>query len=67
MDTIFDANLKTIGLVNVNGNTLNVINSETYKAYIKAMYLPTGCKVKVDFNVYNTDGPAVFFISPTRC
>ncbi|MDT3403998.1 helix-turn-helix domain-containing protein [Mucilaginibacter terrae] len=66
MHNIFDANLKTIGLVHVNVDTLNVINSEAYKTYIKAMYLPRGCRVKVDFDVYDTNGPAVFFISPNQ-
>jgi AraC-like DNA-binding protein len=30
------------------------------------MYLPEGCKVKVDFDIYHTDGPALFFISPNQ-
>jgi hypothetical protein len=54
-DNIFDVSLKTIGLLHVNGDSLNLINFDAYKSYIKAMYLPEGCKVKVDFNVYETD------------
>ena len=63
---IFDSNLKTIGLVQVNRASLDVINSDTYKSYIKIMYLPKGCKIKVDFNVYHTKGPVLFFISPNQ-
>lgn len=63
---VFDASFKTIGLVHVNAGSLDIINSDAYKAYIKVMYLPKGCKVKVDFNVYQTDGPALFFISPNQ-
>src|SRR6187549_3755051 len=63
---IFDASLKTIGLVQINRESLLAINSDAYKSYIKAMYLPKGCKVKVDFNIYETDGPALFFISPNQ-
>ncbi|RYD69066.1 MAG: hypothetical protein EOP53_27785, partial [Sphingobacteriales bacterium] len=63
---IFDVSLKTIGLLNVNTVSLNNINSDAYKSYIKIMYLPEGCKIKVDFNVYHTQGPALFFISPNQ-
>jgi AraC-like DNA-binding protein len=66
MNNIFDASLKTIGLLHVKSDSLDVINSESYKAYIKAMYLPKGCKIKVDFNIYHTEGPALFFISPNQ-
>jgi hypothetical protein len=52
MNNILDVSLKTIGLLHVNGDSLKVINSDAYKSYIKAMYLPKGCRVKVDFNVY---------------
>lgn len=65
-ENIFDVSLKTIGLLHVNGDSLDLINSDAYKSYIKAMYLPEGCKVKVDFNVYQTEGPALFFISPNQ-
>jgi len=66
MKNIFDNNLKTIGLVHLNDDNLKTINSESYKSYIKAMYLPKGCQVKVDFSVYHTAGPALFFISPNQ-
>jgi AraC-like DNA-binding protein len=63
---IFDVSLKTIGLVPVNNDTIDLINSDSYKPYIKALYLPQGCKVKVDFSNYHTEGPALFFISPNQ-
>jgi AraC-like DNA-binding protein len=63
---IFDANLKTIGLIHVKSDVLNVINSDSYKSYIKILYLPKGCTIKVDFTIYHTDGPALFFISPNQ-
>lgn len=66
MNKIFDASLKTIGLVHVNGGSLKAINSDAYKSYIKILYLPEGCKIKVDFNVYHTEGPTLFFISPNQ-
>lgn len=64
--SIFDVSLKTIGLVHVNSESLEVINSDTYKSYIKVLYLNEGFEIKVDFNVYRTEGPTLFFISPNQ-
>lgn len=63
---IFDQSLKTIGLLHVNPDNLDLINSDKYKSYIKVMYLPGGCSIGVDFDVYKTDGPALFFIGPNQ-
>jgi AraC-like DNA-binding protein len=63
---VYDVNLKKIGLVQVDNDSLEMVNSDAYKPYIKALYLPKGCKVKVDFNSYDTEGPALFFIGPNQ-
>jgi AraC-like DNA-binding protein len=63
---VFDVNLKKIGLVQIDNENLELINSDAYKPYIKALYLPKGCKVRVDFNSYDTEGPALFFIGPNQ-
>ncbi len=65
-NNIFDQSLKTIGLLHVNPDNLDLINSDKYKSYIKVMYLPGGCSIGVDFDTYTTDGPALFFISPNQ-
>ena len=64
--SIFDVSLKTIGLVHIDPQSLDLINSETYKCYIKALYVQEGFEIKVDFNVYRTTGPTLFFISPNQ-
>jgi len=64
--SIFDENLKTIGMVNVDRESVELINSDTYKSYIKVLYLSGGFEVKVDFNVYTTTGPTLFFVSPNQ-
>ncbi|RLJ77308.1 helix-turn-helix domain-containing protein [Pedobacter alluvionis] len=64
--SIFDENLKTIGMLNVDLQSIEVINSEAYKSYIKVLYLNEGFEIKVDFNIYNTSGPTLFFISPNQ-
>lgn len=64
--SIFAANLKTIGMVNVDAQTIQAINSEEYKSYIKVLYLDKGFEVKVDFNVYSATRPTLFFIGPNQ-
>jgi len=63
---IFEAGLKKIGLVKVNKEGLEEINSDAYKSYIKVLYLSKGCSIKVDFTTYSTEGPSLFFISPNQ-
>lgn len=63
---IFDVNLKTIGMVHIDSDSVEDINSETYKSYIKVLYLNEGFEIKVDFKIYSTDGPTLFFISPNQ-
>jgi len=63
---IFDVNLKTIGMVHIDSDSVEDINSETYKSYIKVLYLNEGFEIKVDFKIYITDGPTLFFISPNQ-
>lgn len=64
--SIFDVNLKTIGMAHIDSESIGLINSEVYKSYIKVLYLTKGFEIKVDFNVYRTDRPTLFFISPNQ-
>ena len=66
VNNIFNASLKTIGLLDLNTDSLDQINSDAYKSYIKVLYLPQGCKIKVDFDTYDTGRPSLFFISPNQ-
>ena len=63
---MFDVGLKKIGLIYVNSESSEVINSEDYKSYIKIVYLPKGYRLKVDFTTYTTENPSLFFISPNQ-
>ena len=53
-------------MLQVDNESLEIINSEAYKSYIKILYLSSGCKVKVDFKVYDTIVPSLFFVSPNQ-
>lgn len=64
--SIFDVNMKTVGMVHINSESIELINSDAYKSYIKVLYLTKGFEIKVDFNIYRTDSPALFFISPNQ-
>jgi AraC-like DNA-binding protein len=65
-ENVFESSLKKLGLIYVNDETVDAINSDTYKAYIKVLFLPAGYKLKVDFAVYETRQPSLFFISPNQ-
>lgn len=53
-------------MLKIDNNSLEIINSEAYKEYIKVLYLPSNCKIKVDFGVYTTSSYSLFFISPNQ-
>lgn len=50
----------------IDNNNLNEINSDSYKPFIKVMYLPEGGHIQVDFTDHYTESPALFFISPNQ-
>lgn len=64
--SIFDVNLKTIGMVHVDTQSMETINSQVYRDYIKVLYLNKGFEIKVDFDIYSTTGPTLFFIGPNQ-
>lgn len=63
---IFESSLKRLGLVYVNEKTINKINGEEYKQYIKALYLQKGYKLTVDFTTYVTRQASLFFVAPNQ-
>ncbi|MCE7062389.1 helix-turn-helix domain-containing protein [Dyadobacter sp. CY343] len=66
MSTVFNNNLKTLGLLHVSQEQTDIINGPAYKEYIKILYLPVGYKLRVDFACYETQQPTLFFISPNQ-
>lgn len=66
MSTVFNNNLKTLGLLHVSEKQTEIINGPAYKDYIKILYLPAGYKLRVDFACYDTRQPTLFFISPNQ-
>ena len=66
MSTVFNNNLKTLGLLQVSKEQTEIINGPAYKEFIKILYLPAGYKLRVDFTCYDTKQPTLFFISPNQ-
>lgn len=64
--TVFNNNLKTLGLLHVTRDQTDTINGPDYKQYIKILYLPVGYKLRVDFSRFETQQPTLFFISPNQ-
>lgn len=64
--TVFNNNLRTLGLLHVSQAQTDAINGPDYKQYIKILYLPAGYKIRVDFACYDTQQPTLFFISPNQ-
>jgi AraC-like DNA-binding protein len=64
--SLFEQQLKTIGMIALNAGSIDLVNSDTYSAYIKVLYLNEGFEIKVDFNVYTTNGPTLFFVGPNQ-
>lgn len=62
----FESNLKRFGLLHVNEGSLDSINGDMYKQYIKVLYLPKGYKLTVDFGVYTTRQASLFFVAPNQ-
>lgn len=63
---LFESILKKFGLVYVDENSVDTVNGDTYKPYIKVLYLPKGYKLTVDFAVYSTNEPSLFFVAPNQ-
>ncbi|UFH57825.1 helix-turn-helix domain-containing protein [Spirosoma sp. KNUC1025] len=64
--TVFSNHVKTLGLLPVSGQEMATLNGPDFKPYIKILYLPTGFRLRVDFSIYQTVQPTLFFISPNQ-
>ena len=53
-------------MITLDAVSIDSVNGDTYSAYIKVLYLNEGFEIKVDFNVYTTNGPTLFFIGPNQ-
>lgn len=59
---VFESNYKKFGMITLNQQSLDHVNTAQYKPYIKILYLPAGYTVTVDFRQFTTKKPSLFFI-----
>ncbi|SHG29379.1 helix-turn-helix domain-containing protein [Flavobacterium defluvii] len=63
---IFESNYKKLGFLILNQETVDEINSDDYKTYIKVLYLPEDYEITIDFKHYRTLSPSLFFINSNQ-
>ncbi|WP_343617959.1 AraC family transcriptional regulator [Flavobacterium sp.] len=63
---VFESNYKKLGFLILNQETVEEINSDDYKAYIKVLYLPEDYLITIDFKQYQTTSPSLFFINSNQ-
>ncbi|MBW1654523.1 helix-turn-helix domain-containing protein [Flavobacterium quisquiliarum] len=63
---IFESHHKKLGFISFNSNTLDSVNGEIFRHYIKVIFIPAGYSLTVDFNLYHTASPALFFVNTNQ-
>lgn len=63
---IFESHHKKLGLISFNSSTLDFVNGETFRHYIKVLFVPEDYSLAVDFNFYKTKKPTLFFINTNQ-
>lgn len=66
LNNVFESNYKKLGFLVLNQETVEAINSDGYKAYIKVLYLPKDYQITIDFKQYQTKSPSLFFINSNQ-
>lgn len=66
LNNVFESNYKKLGFLVLNQETVEAINSDEYKAYIKVLYLPEDYQVTIDFKQYQTKSASLFFINSNQ-
>ena len=64
--SIFESNHKKLGLISFDSSSLDFVNGESFRHYIKVLLLPAGYALTVDFNVYETKNPTLLFINTNQ-
>ncbi|MBF4515651.1 helix-turn-helix domain-containing protein [Flavobacterium sp. ANB] len=62
----FESNYKKLGFLVLNQDSIEEINGDYYKPYIKVLYLPKDYSVTIDFKQYKTTRPSLFFINSNQ-
>lgn len=64
--SIFEYHHKKLGLISFNSKNLDLVNGENFRQYIKILFVPEGYSLTVDFKLYQTEKPSLFFINTNQ-
>lgn len=64
--SIFESNHKKLGLISFDSSSLDLVNGETFRHYIKVLLIPAGYALTVDFTAYETQNPTLLFINTNQ-
>lgn len=62
-NNFFQSNYQRLGFIPFNAQSLELLNENQFKDFIKIIYAPEGLRLNIDFNDYHTTAPTLFFIS----
>ncbi|KUJ59335.1 AraC family transcriptional regulator [Flavobacteriaceae bacterium CRH] len=62
----FESNYKKLGFLVLNQTSIEEINGDYYKPYIKVLYLPEDYLITIDFKQYKTTTPSLFFVNSNQ-
>lgn len=63
---LFESNHKKLGMVSFDSDSLDQVNGEAFRTFIKVLYVPQGYSLTVDFNDYEVTVPSLFFINTNQ-
>lgn len=62
----FESNYKKLCLQFVHAANFHTVGKPPQDAYIKVLYLPSACRVQVDFKYFVTETPSLFFVNSNQ-
>lgn len=65
-EQLFQSELKTLGLLQLDMESAQSIDDGLYSEYIKVLFLSSGYRLQVDLTVYSIDRPSLLFVSPDQ-
>ncbi|MET0393945.1 MAG: AraC family transcriptional regulator [Chitinophagaceae bacterium] len=66
MEQYLESNHKKIGLLEIGNKTLDLLNGDRYKPYIRILHLPAGSTLTIDFRQFTTRSGSLFFINSNQ-
>jgi AraC family transcriptional regulator, transcriptional activator of pobA len=62
----FESNYKKLGILSLTTSSVEDVNAQKFRSYIKIFLLPAGSRIRIDFKDFSTKQPALFFINSNQ-